>query len=665
MIGSARAVAGPLAMVMAFIPAVAGAQHVSGGQSGYDESLEAIEPTSETIRVGLAGEDPADIGRYLLAANGATRGGQISPDGSQVAFAWSITGRPQLWVVPAEGGQPAQLTFGNGITFFRWAPDGQRILYGTDNDGNEQEAYYLVEADGTEEKLVFPATTGGFRSFGDFGADGTTIAYASTERNGLDFAIYLTDLQSGGTKLALQGRFGFFARDISPDGRYLVVTETVGEDSDNLYLLDLSSGESRTLSTPERRANHTGEGIAWTEDSQGFYLASNLDRDYSALMYFSLQRGFSLVEEGPGDLGNVALCGAGDRYLAWTLNDGGYSRLFVRDLENGSLLDVPPLPEGVYGLDCRGEPPLLVVNVSGWRTPGSVFVWDLARGNLHETFRAGLAGLDPDRLIRPESLTFPARDGVELQGLLYLPDAESGSAEGPPPVVFFVHGGPTGQSRPSFNAVVQYHVDRGAAVFEPNVRGSTGFGHTYQTLDDREKRLDSVRDLVDMLAYLDGDGRVDASRAAVVGGSYGGYAVNAVLANFPGPFSAGVSLYGVADWVTALEIASPALRASDRIEYGDINEAGWREFYRENSPIRQADRINVPVLYSHGVTDPRIDISETETMVRTLRENGVEAIFIRIPDEGHGWRKLSNQLFYYRRQAAFLEEKLGLGSSGG
>lgn len=254
-----------------------------------------------------------------------------------------------------------------------------------------------------------------------------------------------------------------------------------------------------------------------------------------------------------------------------------------------------------------------------------------------------------------------ARDGVQLQGLLYLPDASSRRGAGPPPVVFIVHGGPTGQSRPTFDPVAQYHVDRGVAVFKPNVRGSTGFGHTYVTLDDREKRLDSVRDLVDMLAWLREDGRVDASRAAVVGGSYGGYMVNAVLANFPGHFVAGASLYGVADWVTGLEVASPGLKASDRIEYGDIREQRWRDFYTENSPIRQADRIDVPVLYSHGVRDPRIDIAETETMVRTLRGNGVEAVFIRIPDEGHGWRKLSNQLFYYRRQAEFLEEKLGVG----
>ena len=127
-------------------------------------------------------------------------------------------------------------------------------------------------------------------------------------------------------------------------------------------------------------------------------------------------------------------------------------------------------------------------------------------------------------------------------------------------------------------------------------------------------------------------------------------------------FKAGVSLFGVADWVTALEIASPALKAADRIEFGDITEPKWKDFYKVNSPIRKADQITVPVLYSHGVMDPRIDIAETEVMVTTLRGNGVEAPFIRIPDEGHGWQKLSNQLFYYRQQAEFIERVLELSS---
>lgn len=631
--------------------------NTAGGHAGADLSIEAIEPSDEPMSVGLAGEDPADIGRYLMAS-GVGRG-LLSPDGSLVAFSQDITGLEQLWISPAAGGQPRQLTFGNGISFYRWLPDGSGLIYGADNDGNERPAYYFVSADGSRERLLLPATANGFRSFGDITADSASIVYASTERNGLDFDIYVADLATGQSELKFEGEFAFRAGAISPGGERVIVTEAVGEDSDNLFVLDLASGELTTLSEPDPRANHGDGGFAWSDDGESVWFATNLNHEFAAVTRYDFATGeMETIHSEAADSGSVMLCGRDDRYLAWTTNHDGFFRLHVRDLTSGEDLTPPDLPEGYYGLSCTDNSNRLAITVNGWRTPGDILVWDMATGSLDHTFQSTLAGLDPDRLVRPQSIRMTARDGVELQGLLYLPDAES-AGDGLPPLLVEVHGGPTSQSVASFQPVVQYHVDRGVAVFQPNVRGSTGFGRTYVTLDDRQNRLDSVRDLIDMLEHLRADGRVDVDRAAVSGGSYGGYMVNAVLANFPGHFIAGISRYGVADWVTALEIASPALKASDRIEYGDITDSDWRQYYTENSPIRQADRIDVPVLYSHGVMDPRIDISETETMVRILRENGVEAVFIRIPDEGHGWQKLSNRLFYFRRQAEFVERVLG------
>lgn len=623
---------------------------------------ESVSPRSEPLTMGRAGDDPADIGRYLLA-----RGAQaaaLSPDGSVVALRLAVTGAPQLWTVPARGGPARQLTFGNGVTFFRFAPDGRHILYGADNDGDEREAYTLISVDGASERTVLPPAADGFRTFGAFSPDGGAVYYASTERNGLDYDLYRTELADGRTDMLFQGEYGNFPHALSPDGRWLAFSETVGEDADNLYLLDTRDGAVTVVSRPEPRAGHAAGGIAWTPDSRGFYLASNAGREFAALMRYSLAaaelRPADGVAEAPRDVESVTVCGEDGRWLAWTLNANGFDELHVRDMRAGSMLDPPPLPEGVHALSCGARTSRMVIRTNGWRTPGDVHVWDLADGRFDRVFASNLAGLDPERLVRPVSVRMPARDGVMLQGLLYLPDAASRRTGAPPPVLFEVHGGPTAQSRATFDPVAQYHADRGVAVFEPNVRGSTGFGRTYAALDDRARRLDSVRDLVDMLAFFEEDGRVDASRAAVAGGSYGGYMVNAVLAGWPDAFRAGVSRYGVADWVTALSIASPALKASDRIEYGDINEPEWRSFYEVNSPIRQADRIRVPVLFSHGEMDPRIDIAETEAMVRALRRNGVDAPFIRVPDEGHGWRKLSNRLFYYRRQAEFVESRLGL-----
>ncbi|MCW8998497.1 MAG: S9 family peptidase, partial [Kangiellaceae bacterium] len=630
------------------------AESISGGEQGYDKNLQAIEPQSERINIGLAGEQPANIARYILAGNQGVSSAAISPDGKSVAFVWSITGKRQLWIVSTQGGQPQQLTFGNGVTFFRWSPNGEALVYGADNDGNGREAYYSVSRDGRTEKLLVKATEGGYRVFGDF-VNNHSIVYASTERNRLDFDLYTADINTGNSKQIYQGKYGIYAREVSPSGRYLVVSEVVGEDSDNLFLFDLEKDKLKTISKPKRRANHTKGNIVWREDSQGFYLSSNLDRDFSALMYFDVDKGFQLVHEEQGDIENVGLCGKNKEYLYWSLNDGGYSRLRVKSLERNKMLSIPELPQGVYGLSC-GEA-TMAITISGSKTPTSVYSWNIASNQVLPTFVASLAGLDPESLIEPESIRIPARDGVLLQGLLYLP---KNSAENKPPVVFNVHGGPTGQARPRFSASTQYLLAQGIAVFAPNVRGSTGFGHKYVTLDDRENRLESIADLVDMLKHLEKDGRVDAKNAAVVGGSYGGYAVNAVLANYPGHFKAGISIFGVSDWVTALQIASPSLKASDRIEYGDISEKKWLDFYTKYSPIRQADKINVPVLYAHGVNDPQVDVMETEVMVKTLRKNGLKAPYIRFLDEGHGWRKLKNKLFYHRRSTEFLKQQLGL-----
>jgi len=642
-------------------PKAHAANTVSGGESGYDKTIDAIEPSDQKLSISLAGETLADISRYILASNQGAGGGRISPDGESVAFQWSITGKSQLWLVMKQGGMPRQLTFGNGISFFRWSPDSQSLIYGADNDGNEQEAYYRISLDGNKESLLLPSVTGGFRRFGDF-VDSNNIAFSSTERNGLDFDIYTANIENQKSTLLYKGKFGFFVSSVSPDGRYIVINETVGEDSDNLYLFDTKAQKMSVVSQPERRANHSDGGIAWTPDSKGFYLATNLERDFAALMHYSIGGDFSLIHSADGDVGGVMLCGEKANLLVWSENVGGYSELNVKDVNTQKAIKTPSLAEGVYNTHCNKGNDNLTVSVNGWKTPGDIYSWNMTSGELHHTFRSNLAGLNERSLVKPQSINITARDGVVLQGLLYLPEVEQGSRS-KPPVLFRVHGGPTAQSRPNFRATTQYLVAKGIAVFLPNVRGSTGFGHNYVTLDDRENRLDSIRDLVDMLKHLESDGRVDTKRAAVAGGSYGGYAVNAVLANFPGHFIAGVSLFGVADWVTALKIASPGLKASDRIEYGDINEQKWLDFYTQESPLRQADQIDVPVLYSHGVADPRIDILETETMVKTLRKNGIEAPFIRIPDEGHGWRKLKNQLFYARKEAAFLEEKLGLSDS--
>ena len=188
--------------------------------------------------------------------------------------------------------------------------------------------------------------------------------------------------------------------------------------------------------------------------------------------------------EAQADVENVNLC-AGDKYLAFTTNHDGFSKLRMMNMQTGKSYAAPVLPEGVYGLSCTEGSDTLLVRINGFDRPGDIYTVDLESGQTRRVFKSNYAGLNKDKLARPESLRMMAQDDVELQGLLYMPDEGSRGGE-KPPVVFFVHGGPTAQARPSYNANIQYLVDQGIAVFATNVRGSTGFGRSYAALDDRK-----------------------------------------------------------------------------------------------------------------------------------------------------------------------------------
>ena len=439
-----------------------------------------------------------------------------------------------------------------------------------------------------------------------------------------------------------------------PGGDFVLVSETRGEDANDVHVLDVTSGKLTPLFQPEIAASYSG--FAWLPDGTGFFVATNQDREFAGLAFYSLEKQTLEFRSTPdADVGNVTISSDG-RYLAWTTNEDGYSKLHGVALEEDRALAVPELPSGVYSVAFARKAPVLLARVSGPAIPGDLWTWRPDTEETSQAYRSSLAGLSPDSFVVPEPLSYEARDGVTLRGLLYRPTAEH--CVEAPPVVVDVHGGPTAQSRPRFEPIAQYLANVCMAVFDVNVRGSTGYGKTYARLDNQENRLDSVRDLVDTAEYLERDERLNADRIAVMGGSYGGYMVNAVLGAYPDVFDAGVSMVGVSDWVRALGEASPFLKASDRIEYGDIREEKWQQFYRDNSPINTADRIKAPVLIQHGANDPRDPVTESDRIVRTIRNNEGTVRYMRFPDEGHSLRRQKNRVAFYRAVAEFLDEHI-------
>jgi dipeptidyl aminopeptidase/acylaminoacyl peptidase len=617
-------------------------------------------PEAEPAELDLAGATCQSIARYLNIRS--VSGAQLSPDGETLVYTTSTTGLPQLWQVRpgAAGaeGQPEQLTFGNRVQFARYSPRGDWIAYGTDRGGDERTQFFLLSPDGTQERELTPAD-GAFRNFGGWSPRGDRIAYSSTERDGRNFDIWILDVgpdgrRVGEPRMVLEGAGNLNIAAWRPDGEAMVLSQGRGEADNDLFLLDFASGALDTLFLPEEMSAYTS--VQWTPEGDAFYLATNHYRDLAGLARYDVaSRELTWLDEPGWDVERVALSHDG-RYLAWSVNEEGLSRVRLRDLRTGRDLPAPELAEGVRGLGWADGANRLVISVSGPDTPGDAWVHDPATGETVRATRSSTAGLDPADWIAPEHVSFDGFDGLTLHGLLYLPRV---TGAGPPPVVVTLHGGPTAQGRPSFNAVNQYLLSRGYAIFDFNYRGSTGYGQAFTQADNMRRRPDQIRDLEAAAHYLRSRTDVDGTRLAAMGGSYGGFMTLAALAWYPELYAAGVNIVGVANWITALEDASPALKNSDLIEYGDIENPDDREFFRSISPIEFADAITSDLMVIHGANDPRVPVAEADQIVSAVRARGAEVEYLRFPDEGHGVSRLENRITAYQRVARFLDGSIG------
>jgi dipeptidyl aminopeptidase/acylaminoacyl peptidase len=613
-------------------------------------------PKPVSGEVSFAGATCPDITRYLNVRTAS--GASSNPDGTKIAFATSITGQPQLWVVDVRrgGAWPHQITFGESVTFADWSPAGDWIAYGTDRGGNEREGFYLISPDGTRERQLLPPSES-FRVWGGFSRDGGRAAYAATAPGKDDFDIYVVDVESGQSKLVHQGQGGIYVAGWRPGGKGLLLTKTRGEDANDVFYLDLETKKLETIFQPKEPSSY--DSMSWAPDGSGFYLVTNEGRDFDGLAFYDFAKRELRWMTTPARDVEAARVSPDGKILAWTENVNGFSELHILDIPT-RVENKAPAPRGVIGgLRWAPQANRLLLRFNSPEIPGDIWVYDADEKGLARATQSALAGLNPRDFIAPEAVSFPSHDGETIHGLLYMPRSASATAK--PPVVLSVHGGPTAQSRPTFSAVAQYLLARGYAILDLNFRGSTGYGKRFARLDNQRLRPNGVKDMQSAVEWLRKSRPVDASRVAVMGGSYGGFMTFAALTQFPETFKAGVGIVGVSNWVTALQGASPQLKASDRLEYGNIDDPADREFFREISPLTHVDRVKAPLMVIHGANDPRDPVSEADQFVRAIRERNGKMEYLRFPDEGHGVRKLTNRIIMYRRIAGFLDKTIGPG----
>jgi dipeptidyl aminopeptidase/acylaminoacyl peptidase len=580
------------------------------------------------------------------------------------------TGSTQLVEIEPDG-TLTPLTALPGACSGRYAPGQRAVIVSHDEGGNERHQLSV---------LRLPVPSGRRAGLDDLEplvrdprfmhvlADvrGDQICYFTNRRNGVAFDPVIRQLADGSERAMVLAEAMFGEAKISPDGRWLALTvaSPVTAASEHVAIVDLTvpPGKERMTDVTMPDAQGRNVALAWAADSSVLYFSSDNDREFLAVARYELAAGSVswLITDDEADLtGWLAPDGS---VLLVERNDDGASALALHDAATGAKLAELPLPSTGSVNDPRLPTPRwaadsasIGLSVSGAELPGDVLLASQleARSPVVRLLTHSARALGRPTAA-PERHRVLGADGQRVPCLVY-----RGAGDGDPAVagsaVIVVHGGPEGQAGQTFNTYVQILAAAGHTVLVPNVRGSTGYGKSWYSADDKHRRLDSVADLAALHAYLPELG-ADQARAALWGASYGGYMVLAGLAFQPELWAAGVDIVGIGSFVTFLENTSAYRRAYREREYGTL--AHDRDFLISVSPLTRVEDIRAPLLVIHGANDPRVPLSEAEQLQAELTSRGRECELLVYPDEGHGLAKRANRLDAVPRALTFLARHL-------
>ncbi|WP_137283472.1 S9 family peptidase [Halorussus salinisoli] len=592
-----------------------------------------------------------DFERYLNVRSAHTP--SFGPDGERLSFLMDTTGVPQVWRLDGPREWPQQLTFEEeAINFASWSPERYELVFGMDEGGDERTQLFRLDGDG---ETVTPLTdeSESIHYWGGWNSDGSKFAFASNRRDESVFDVYVQGRDDDEAEMIYEGDGWFTVAGWSPDDDALAVVEMQSSSDYDVYVLDVASGDLNHL-TPHEDDVRYGQ-VNWSPEGDALYLTTDQGADTEYLARLDVESGDlePVVEAGDWNVESLTVDEDTGRFV-FGRNVDGYTELTAAEFTGETTyreLSTPDLPRGsASAATFDDEAERFALTVTGSTENANVYVVDVETGETEQWTDAATAGLPKESFVEPELVRYETFDGREIPAFFSVPDsAEAGET----PVIVDIHGGPESQRRPTFSAVKQYFLNRGYAYFEPNVRGSVGYGKAYASLDDVEKRMDSVADVEAGVEWLHDQPAVDPDRIVAMGGSYGGFMVLAAITEYPDLWAAGVDIVGIANFVTFLENTGDWRREHREAEYGSL--ADDREFLESISPTNNIENIEAPLLVLHGANDPRVPVGEAEQIAEVAAEQGVPVEKLVFEDEGHGFSKLENRIEAYTTVAEFLD----------
>jgi dipeptidyl aminopeptidase/acylaminoacyl peptidase len=620
----------------------------------------AIAPGENLIVDGVP-PIPASLvetaGRYS-SYRGATLA-DWHPARREMLIATRFGDTPQLHLVKMPGGERQQLTFfADAVASGTFHPNrGDYIVFSKDIGGGEWFQLYRYDVTTGDVTLLTDGKSRNLR--GPWSSGGEQIAYLSTRRTGKDTDLWVMnpiDPKSDHLLTQLQGG-GWQPQDWSPDDKKILLTEEISINETYLWLVDTTTG-AKTELTPRDAKEKIFYGEAqFSKDAKGVYVTTDKDSEFQRLAYLDLttKRPKYLTSKIAWDVEQFDLTRDGKR-VAFVTDEEGVSVLHLMDAATEKEVALPKLPVGVVSaLRWHKNGREIGFSLNNARSPGDCYSLDVTAGKV-ERWTSSETAVKTDAFPEAELVRWKSFDGKLISGFFYKPAAKF---TGKRPVLVVIHGGPEGQSQPTFLGRVNYLLNEmGIALIVPNVRGSTGYGKTFTQLDNGFQRDDTYKDINALFDWIAARPELDADRIAVTGGSYGGHMTLAVSTFYSDRLRCSVDIVGMSNLVTFLEHTEAYRRDLRRVEYGDERDPKMREYLEKIAPMKNIEKIKKPMFVIAGKNDPRVPVTESQQIADALKKQGTPVWLLIAKDEGHGYRKKSNQDFQFYATVEFLRRYL-------
>jgi len=618
-------------------------------------------PKAETDAQNVVAKMNASLSLYSLDQFFLTRrigGSSWSGDGKQVVVVTNLSGRNNLWLVPAEGGWPQQLTVSEQRQSQpAWAPNGSWIAYQSDYDGNEQWDLFLVSPV-NGEVVQLTRTPEISEESPAWSPNSRDIAFLVKPKTSSSAEVAIYNVLSRKSHNLTANTPPNLSNDDpiwSPDGKQIAYTqEDAGGRDSNVFVVDVASATSTKLTPHEGEKNF--HATAWSPDGKQLLLTSDAENGFEnvALLDVATKKLDWLTHEKWNvRSGQFA---PGGQSLTWEANIEGNSDVYLYDVLTRKATKLA-LPVGVNltagaATAFSKDGSRILYEHSGPTAANDLWIYSRTTRQSKQLTHSMSAALNPNDLVTPHLVHYPSRDGkFTISAWAYMP--YNIGRNNTYPAIVYVHGGPASQQMNDFNPFIQYILNQGYIVIVPNYRGSSGYGETFKRANVMDMGGQDLQDVFAAADFIQKTGYVDPKKLIVMGRSYGGYMTMMAVTKDPDKWAAGVAVVPFVNWFTEVQSEDASLQASDKATMGDPekNKALWED----RSPINFVDKIKAPLILIAGGNDPRCPKTEAQQVADAIKKRGGTVQLKIYEDEGHVFGRNEDVLDHYKRISDFLK----------